>query len=95
MDDALLHFARLVMAIARRVAPLRLSRYADPTFHPTSLLAALLLREHLRRRPTGPPRTCWASPCAATILLAGRPDHRQTGQTQTQREAFDRATQDG
>jgi hypothetical protein len=37
------------MAIARRVAPCcRLSQYADPTDHPASLLAALLLREQLR-----------------------------------------------
>jgi hypothetical protein len=36
------------IATARRVVPSRLSRHADPTCHPASLLAALLLREHLR-----------------------------------------------
>jgi hypothetical protein len=48
MDNELLRFARLAMATARRVAPPRLSRHADPVYHPASLLAALLLREHLR-----------------------------------------------
>jgi hypothetical protein len=48
MDNELLRFARLAMAAARRVMPARLSRHADPTYHPASLLAALLLREHLR-----------------------------------------------
>jgi hypothetical protein len=48
MDNELLRFARLAIATARRVAPPRLSRHADPVYHPASLLAALLLREHLR-----------------------------------------------
>ena len=48
MDNELLRFARLAIATARRVVPPRLSRHADPTYHPASLLAALLLREHLR-----------------------------------------------
>src|ERR687894_497270 len=48
MDNELLRFARLAIATARRVVPPRLSRHAGPTYHPASLLAALLLREHLR-----------------------------------------------
>ncbi len=48
MDNELLRFARLAMATARRVVPPRLSRHADPVYHPASLLAALLLKEHLR-----------------------------------------------
>ena len=48
MDNELLRFARLAMATARRVVPPRLSRHAGPTYHPAGLLAALLLREHLR-----------------------------------------------
>jgi Transposase DDE domain/Transposase domain (DUF772) len=48
MDNELLRFARLAVATARRVVPPRLSRHAGPTYHPASLLAALLLREHLR-----------------------------------------------
>jgi hypothetical protein len=48
MDNDLLRFARLAIATARRVAPPRLSRHADPTYHPASLFAALLLKEHLR-----------------------------------------------
>jgi hypothetical protein len=48
MDNELLRFARLAIATARRVAPPRLSRHADPVYHPASLLAALLLKEHLR-----------------------------------------------
>ena len=48
MDNELLRFARLAIATARRVVPPRLSKHADPTYRPASLLAALLLREHLR-----------------------------------------------
>jgi hypothetical protein len=48
MDNELLRFARLAMATARRAVPPRLSRHASPTYHPASLLAALLLKEHLR-----------------------------------------------
>ena len=48
MDNELLRFARLAMATARRVVPPRLSRHADPVYHPASLMAALLLKEHLR-----------------------------------------------
>ncbi len=48
MGNELLRFARLAMVTARRVMPPRLSRHAGPTYHPASLLAALLLREHLR-----------------------------------------------
>ncbi len=48
MDNELLRFARLAIATARRVVPPRLSRHADPVYHPASLLAALLLKEHLR-----------------------------------------------
>ena len=47
MDNELLRFARLAMATARRVVPPRLSRHADPVYHPASLMAALLLKEHL------------------------------------------------
>jgi hypothetical protein len=48
MGNELLRFARLAVATARRVVPPRLSRHAGPTYHPASLLAAPLLREHLR-----------------------------------------------
>jgi transposase len=47
MDDQLLRFARLAIA-TRRVVPPRPSKYANPAYHPAGLLAALLLREHLR-----------------------------------------------
>jgi hypothetical protein len=48
MDNGLLRFARLAIVTARRAVPPRLSRHAGPTYHPASLLAALLLKEHLR-----------------------------------------------
>src|SRR3712207_3762631 len=48
MGNELLRVARLAIATARRVAPPRLSKHACPAYHPASLLAALLLREHLR-----------------------------------------------
>src|SRR3712207_6841710 len=48
MESELLRCARPAIATARRVVPPRLSRHADPTYHPASLLAALLLRGHLR-----------------------------------------------
>jgi hypothetical protein len=48
MDNELLRFARLAITTARRVVPPRLSPHAGPTYHPASLLAALLLKEHLR-----------------------------------------------
>ncbi len=48
MDNELLRFARLAMVTARRVVPPRLSKHAGPTYPPASLLAALLLKEHLR-----------------------------------------------
>jgi hypothetical protein len=48
MDNELLRFARLAMAVACRVVPYRLSKHTDPVYHPASLFAALLLREHLR-----------------------------------------------
>ena len=48
MDNELLRFARLAIATARRVVPPRLSRHAGPTYHPASLFAGLLLKEHLR-----------------------------------------------
>jgi hypothetical protein len=48
MDNDLLRFARLAIVTARRIVPPRLSQHADPTHHPASLFAALLLKEHLR-----------------------------------------------
>jgi hypothetical protein len=48
MDNQLLTFARLAAAVSRRILPLRLSKYASPTYRPASLFAALLLKEHLR-----------------------------------------------
>jgi hypothetical protein len=48
MDNGFLCFAWLAIATARRVGPVRLSRHADPVYHPASLLAALPLKEHLR-----------------------------------------------
>ena len=48
MDDELLRFARRATATARRPAPPPPGKHAGPTYHPASLLAALLLREHLR-----------------------------------------------
>ena len=48
MDNEPLRFARLAIATARRVVPPRLSPHAGPIYHPASLLAALLLKEHLR-----------------------------------------------
>jgi Transposase DDE domain/Transposase domain (DUF772) len=48
MDNQLLHFARLALAVARGCVPLRLTKFAHPTYAPASLLAALLLREHMR-----------------------------------------------
>jgi enamine deaminase RidA (YjgF/YER057c/UK114 family) len=48
MDNQLLCFARLAATVARRVVPLQLSKFAQPTYPPASLLAVLLLKEHLR-----------------------------------------------
>ncbi len=48
MDSELLRFARLAIVTARRVVPPRPSQHAGPTYHPAGLLAALLLKEHLR-----------------------------------------------
>ena len=48
MDNQLLCFARLAITVARRAVPVRLSKYARCAYLPSSLLAALLLKEHLR-----------------------------------------------
>ncbi len=48
MDNQLLCFARLALAVARRMLPRRLSKFAYPAYPPASLLACLLLKEHLR-----------------------------------------------
>jgi hypothetical protein len=48
MDNELLRFARLAMAVASPCVPRRLTRFAHPTHPPAGLFAALLLREHLR-----------------------------------------------
>lgn len=48
MDNQLLRFARASMAVARGSVPLRRTKYAHPTYPPTGLFAALLLRERLR-----------------------------------------------
>jgi hypothetical protein len=48
MGNQLLRFARLALAVARRIAPPRFSNFACPTDRPAGLLAALLLKEHLR-----------------------------------------------
>ena len=53
MDNELLRFARLAIVTTRRAVPRRLSRHADPVYHPASLLAALLLRERLRLTDRG------------------------------------------
>jgi hypothetical protein len=47
MENELLRFACVAVATARRVVPRRPRKHADPIYHPASLLAALLLREHL------------------------------------------------
>ena len=47
MDNELLRFARLSVAVARRVAP-GPSRFATSAYAPAALFALLLLRERLR-----------------------------------------------
>jgi len=41
------HLVRWCPAGARRIVPLRLSKYARPSYPPSSLPVALLLKEHL------------------------------------------------
>lgn len=48
MENQLLSFARLAVAVARHVVPVCLSKFARPAYRPSSLFAALLLKEHLR-----------------------------------------------
>jgi hypothetical protein len=48
MDNQLLRFARISMAVARGCVPLQRTRYGHPTYPSTGLFAALLLRERLR-----------------------------------------------
>jgi hypothetical protein len=48
MDNELLNFARASMAVARSCVPLRVTKYAHPTYPAAGLFAALLLRERLR-----------------------------------------------
>ena len=48
MENHLLCFARLAHAVARRALPVPLSKYARPAYSPSSLFAALLVKEHLR-----------------------------------------------
>ena len=48
MDNQLLRFARASMAVAQGSVPLRLTKYAHPTYPAAGLFAALLLRERLR-----------------------------------------------
>ncbi|MBP2304471.1 transposase [Azospirillum melinis] len=48
MENHLLCFARLAHAVARRALPVLLSKYARPAYRPSSLFAALLVKEHLR-----------------------------------------------
>jgi hypothetical protein len=47
MDNRLLRFARLALAVAERVAPDRASRFAPRLYRSSQLLACLLLKEHL------------------------------------------------
>jgi|GEM_PF-5720592 Transposase domain (DUF772). len=48
MEYQLLCFARLAHAVARRALPVRLSKNARPAHRPSSLFAALLVKERLR-----------------------------------------------
>lgn len=47
MENHLLCFARLAHAVARRALSVPLSKYAGPAYRPSSLFAALLVKEHL------------------------------------------------
>ena len=48
MENYLPCFARLARVVARRALPVRLSKYAYPAYRPSSLFAALLVKEHFR-----------------------------------------------
>jgi hypothetical protein len=47
MDNRLLRFARLALAVAERVVPDRASRFAPRRYRQPQLLACLLVKEHL------------------------------------------------
>jgi hypothetical protein len=48
MDNRLLDFTRLALAVARRVVPARWSKFATHNYAPASRLGCLLPKEHLR-----------------------------------------------
>ena len=75
-NNELLRFAWLEMATARRIMPPRPSKYADPTYHPASLFAALLLKEHLRLTYRGTEdRLRLADRLRRLFALRAVPDH--------------------
>ena len=47
MDNRLLVFARLALAVAERVVPDRASRFAPRRYRQPQLLACILVKEHL------------------------------------------------
>jgi hypothetical protein len=76
MDNELLHFARLSIAVARGSVPLRSTKYAHPTYPPTGLFAGLGLRELLRLTYRGLEDLLKLSGCLRRLFgLRIVPDH--------------------
>jgi Transposase domain (DUF772) len=74
MDNRLLSFARLAVAVARRALPVRL--YARPAYRRSSLFAALLLKEHMRLNDRGLEDLLRISGCLRRLLgVLSVPDH--------------------
>ena len=76
MENRLLRFARLALAVARRVVPDRASRFAPGIFTQPQLLTCLLLKEHLRLNyRTAEDLIATADGLRAILALRRVPDH--------------------
>lgn len=76
MENRLLRFAQLALAVARRVVPDRASRFAPGIFTQPQLLTCLLLKEHLRLNyRTAEDLIATADGLRAILALRRVPDH--------------------
>jgi Transposase DDE domain len=76
MENRLLRFARLALAVARRAVPDRASRFAPGIFTQPQLFACLLLKEHLRLDyRTTEDLIATADRLRAILALRRAPDH--------------------
>ena len=76
MDDRLLRFARLALAVAERVVPDRTGKFAPRLYRPAQLLACLLVKERLGLDHRTAEKVLHASDGLRSSLgLARVPDH--------------------